>query len=40
VQVEDVNIVATVTLFVAVLILISGWLSDVLYAALDPRIRL
>ena len=24
---------------VAVLILISGWLSDVLYAALDPRIR-
>lgn len=38
--VEDVNIVATVTLFVAVLVLISGWLSDVLYAALDPRIRI
>jgi peptide/nickel transport system permease protein len=39
-QVQDVNIVATVTLFVGVLILISGWLSDVLYAALDPRIRI
>ncbi len=36
---QDTNIVATVTLFAAVLILISGWLSDVLYAALDPRIR-
>lgn len=40
IQVEDVNIVMTVTLFVAVLIFVSGWLSDVLYAALDPRIRL
>lgn len=40
VQQQDTNIVAVVTLFAAVLILISGWLSDVLYAALDPRIRL
>jgi peptide/nickel transport system permease protein len=40
VQQQDTNIVATVTLFVAVCILVSGWLSDVLYAALDPRIRL
>ena len=40
ITVEDVNIVMTVTLFVAVLIFFSGWLSDVLYAALDPRIRL
>lgn len=40
VQQNDTNIVATVTLFVAVLVLFSGWLSDVLYAALDPRIRL
>lgn len=40
ITVEDVNIVMTVTLFVAVLIFVSGWLSDVLYAALDPRIRL
>jgi len=39
VQQQDTHIVATVTLFAAVLILISGWLSDVLYAALDPRIR-
>ena len=30
---------ATVTLFVAVCVLFSGWLADVLYAALDPRIR-
>jgi peptide/nickel transport system permease protein len=40
VEQNDTNIVATVTLFVAVVVLISGWLSDVLYAALDPRIRL
>ncbi|MGH3946674.1 MAG: ABC transporter permease, partial [Pseudonocardiaceae bacterium] len=40
VQQNDTNIVATVTLFVAVLVLFSGWLSDVLYAALDPRIRI
>lgn len=37
---QDTNIVATVTLFVAVMVLISGWLSDVLYAALDPRVRM
>jgi len=40
VQDQDTNIVATVTLFIAVLVLISSWLSDVLYAALDPRVRL
>lgn len=40
VQRQDTNIVAIVTLFAAVLILVSGWLSDVLYAALDPRIRI
>ncbi|TDQ05694.1 peptide/nickel transport system permease protein [Labedaea rhizosphaerae] len=39
VNTQDANVVATVTLFVAVLVLISGWLSDVLYAALDPRVR-
>jgi peptide/nickel transport system permease protein len=33
------DVVSTVTLFVAVLVLISGWLSDLLYAVLDPRIR-
>lgn len=40
VEQQDANIVTTVTLFVAVLILVSGWLSDVLYAALDPRVRI
>lgn len=39
VNTQDTNIVATVTLFIAVCVLLSGWLSDVLYAALDPRIR-
>jgi glutathione transport system permease protein len=36
---NDVNSVAGVTLFVAVLVLIAGFLSDVAYAALDPRVR-
>jgi peptide/nickel transport system permease protein len=40
VQQDDINITATVTLFVAVLVLVSGWLSDVIYALLDPRVRL
>lgn len=39
VQNQDANIIATVTLFIAVLVLFAGWLSDVLYAALDPRVR-
>jgi peptide/nickel transport system permease protein len=40
VQQDDINVTATVTLFVAVLVLVSGWLSDVFYALLDPRVRL
>ncbi len=36
---NDVNAVAGVTLFVGVLVLIAGFLSDVAYAALDPRVR-
>ena len=36
---NDVNSVAGVTLFVGVLVLIAGFLSDVAYAALDPRVR-
>jgi len=36
---SDVNSVAGVTLFVAVLVLIAGFLSDLAYAALDPRVR-
>ena len=33
---NDINSVAGVTLFVAVLVLIAGFLSDIAYAALDP----
>ncbi|KAA2262833.1 ABC transporter permease [Solihabitans fulvus] len=40
IQNQDTNITATVTLFIAVCVLVSGWLADVLYAALDPRIRI
>jgi peptide/nickel transport system permease protein len=36
---NDVNSVAGVTLFVALLVLVAGFLSDVAYAALDPRVR-
>ena len=36
---SDVNSVAGVTLFVAILVLIAGFLSDLAYAALDPRVR-
>jgi peptide/nickel transport system permease protein len=36
---QDVNIVAVITVFSGVLILLAGLLSDVIYAALDPRVR-
>jgi peptide/nickel transport system permease protein len=36
---QDVNSTAATTLFVAVLVLIAGFVSDVAYAALDPRVR-
>ena len=36
---NDVNSVAGVTLFVAVLVLIAGFLADVAYGLLDPRVR-
>ncbi|GAA2000420.1 ABC transporter permease [Catenulispora subtropica] len=36
----DVNSVAMITLFSAVLVLIAGMLSDVITAVLDPRVRL
>ncbi|MCW2491451.1 MAG: glutathione transport system permease protein [Pseudonocardiales bacterium] len=39
VQSRDTNAVAAVTCFTAVLVLLSGMLSDILYAALDPRVR-
>jgi peptide/nickel transport system permease protein len=34
-----VNATAAVGLFTAVIVLIAGLLSDLLYAALDPRVR-
>jgi peptide/nickel transport system permease protein len=40
IQTEDTNLTATVTLFVAVCVLVSGLLADIAYAALDPRIRI
>ncbi len=36
---NDVNAVAAVSLFAAVLVLVAGLMSDVAYALLDPRIR-
>ena len=40
IQKQDTNIVTTVTLFIALCVLLAGWLADVLYAALDPRVRI
>ena len=37
---QDANLTATVTLFVAVCVLLSGLLADLAYAALDPRVRI
>jgi len=37
---NDVNAVVSVTLFVAVLVLIAGMLSDIATALLDPRVRI
>lgn len=39
IQQQDINAVAGSTLFVAILILCSSTLSEVMYAALDPRVR-
>ncbi|MGW3247706.1 ABC transporter permease [Streptomyces sp. NPDC001070] len=36
---NDVNAVAAVGMFTALVVLIAGLLSDLLYAALDPRVR-
>jgi peptide/nickel transport system permease protein len=36
---QDVNIVAAITVFGGALILVAGLLSDVVYAVLDPRVR-
>ena len=37
---NDINTVAAVTAFSAVLVLIAGMLADLAYAALDPRVRI
>lgn len=36
---QDTNIVVAVTLFSGAVVLLSGLLSDILYAILDPRVR-
>jgi len=36
---SDINGIAAITGFAAVMILISGVLSDIFYAILDPRVR-
>jgi peptide/nickel transport system permease protein len=36
---QDVNIVAAITVFAGVTILLAGLLSDIIYAVLDPRVR-
>ncbi|MCI9858139.1 ABC transporter permease [Microbacterium proteolyticum] len=36
---QDINAVAGSTLFVAILVLVSSTLSEILYATLDPRVR-
>lgn len=36
---QDTNIVAAITVFSGAVVLLAGLLSDVIYAALDPRIR-
>ena len=36
---QDTNIVAAITLFSGTVVLLAGLLSDVIYAALDPRVR-
>ena len=37
---NDVNVVAAVTVFSAILVLMAGLLADLAYAALDPRVRI
>jgi len=39
IQQDDINTSAALVGFTAILILLAGMLSDILYAALDPRVR-
>ncbi|HTZ13425.1 MAG TPA: ABC transporter permease subunit, partial [Mycobacterium sp.] len=36
---QDTHIVATITLFTGAALLFAGLLSDIIYAVLDPRVR-
>jgi peptide/nickel transport system permease protein len=36
---QDTHVVATITLFTGAALLFAGLLSDIIYAALDPRVR-
>jgi peptide/nickel transport system permease protein len=36
---QDTNITTAITVFAAITILLAGLLSDIIYAALDPRVR-
>jgi len=36
---QDTNIVAAITVFAGAVVLLAGLLSDVIYAILDPRVR-
>jgi peptide/nickel transport system permease protein len=36
---QDTNIVAAITLFSGAVVLLAGLLSDIIYAILDPRVR-
>jgi peptide/nickel transport system permease protein len=36
---QDTNIIAAITFFTGAMVLLAGLLSDVIYAALDPRVR-
>ena len=36
---QDTNIVAAITVFAGAVVLLAGLLSDFIYAALDPRVR-
>lgn len=36
---QDTNIIAAITVFTGAVVLLAGLLSDVIYAALDPRVR-
>jgi peptide/nickel transport system permease protein len=36
---QDTNVVAAITVFTGATVLVAGLLSDVIYAALDPRVR-